>query len=79
MKKAVVCSFRDKSDEILGFTAPAKYEVFEKETPRLPIKAAINQPECGFDNSGMALIAIQYSLYLFDIIQVLSILTIDIK
>ena len=54
MKKAVVCSFRDGSDEILGFTAPAMYEVFEHETPRLPIKAAINQPECGFDNSGKA-------------------------
>ena len=51
MNTAVMCAFRDNS-KLLGYTAPTKYQVFEEETPRLPVKASIDQPECGFDNTG---------------------------
>jgi len=50
MKAAVTCSFFN-GEQLIGFTTPTGYEVFDEPTPRLPVTATLNVPKCGLDLS----------------------------
>ena len=62
MKGAIIVAFKDKENNILGFSSPYPIKVYDKPTPRLDIEAKIYDHKCGFDLEGKASRDI-YSIY----------------